>query len=187
MTSAVLQYWLIFYECAEVKWDTWFVVCVYFVLLCVFLQINNVFVTVYTLNSAGSSFLFVNTSGHYGGQRAQLMLPPLKENDTHCVSFLFYRRGSTPPMLNIYIKGRIRWYWHSLVLVHTGAGTHWCWYTLVLVHTGTAPSWFCVLLFYSIKDFWQWWMYFLQRTTVSLEFQSLMHQVLPTTSGRGWS
>ncbi|XP_056868883.1 receptor-type tyrosine-protein phosphatase mu-like isoform X3 [Takifugu flavidus] len=53
---------------------------------------------------AGSSFVFVNTSGHYGGQRAQLMLPPLKENDTHCVSFLFYRRGSTPPVLNIYIK-----------------------------------------------------------------------------------
>lgn len=49
--------------------------------------------------------MFVNTSGHYGGQRAQLALPPLKENDTHCVSFLFYRRGSTPPMLNIYIKG----------------------------------------------------------------------------------
>uniref|UniRef100_A0A674PM83 MAM domain-containing protein n=1 Tax=Takifugu rubripes TaxID=31033 RepID=A0A674PM83_TAKRU len=76
-------------------------VCVF-----VFLQINSVFVTVIlSFLSAGSSFVFVNTSGHYGGQRAQLMLPPLKENDTHCVSFLFYhRRGSTPPVLNIYIK-----------------------------------------------------------------------------------
>ncbi|KAM7389974.1 hypothetical protein PAMA_008245 [Pampus argenteus] len=57
---------------------------------------------------AGSSFLFVNTSGHYGGQRAQLLLPPLKENDTHCVSFLFYqaggREGAAPATLNIYIK-----------------------------------------------------------------------------------
>ncbi|KAM7369512.1 hypothetical protein PAMP_010831 [Pampus punctatissimus] len=56
----------------------------------------------------GSSFLFVNTSGHYGGQRAQLLLPPLKENDTHCVSFLFYqaggREGAAPATLNIYIK-----------------------------------------------------------------------------------
>uniref|UniRef100_A0A673AIP2 protein-tyrosine-phosphatase n=1 Tax=Sphaeramia orbicularis TaxID=375764 RepID=A0A673AIP2_9TELE len=40
-----------------------------------------------------SSFLFVNTSGRYVGQRAQLLLPPLKENDTHCVSFLFYQAG----------------------------------------------------------------------------------------------
>lgn len=48
----------------------------------------------------------VNTSGRYGGQRAQLLLPPLKENDTHCVSFLFYRQGATPPLLNVYIKGK---------------------------------------------------------------------------------
>uniref|UniRef100_A0A3Q3VQS2 protein-tyrosine-phosphatase n=1 Tax=Mola mola TaxID=94237 RepID=A0A3Q3VQS2_MOLML len=54
--------------------------------------------------SAGSSFLFVNTSGRYSGQRAQLLLPPLKENDTHCVSFLFYRRGATPTTLNVYVK-----------------------------------------------------------------------------------
>nr|XP_033495203.1 receptor-type tyrosine-protein phosphatase mu-like isoform X4 [Epinephelus lanceolatus] len=58
--------------------------------------------------SAGSSFLFVNTSGRYGGQRAQLLLPPLKENDTHCVSFLFYqaggREGATPATLNVYVK-----------------------------------------------------------------------------------
>lgn len=58
---------------------------------------------------AGSPFLFVNTSGRYGGQRAQLLLPPLKENDTHCVGFRFYqaggREGAAPATLNIYIKG----------------------------------------------------------------------------------
>uniref|UniRef100_A0A3Q2VMM9 MAM domain-containing protein n=1 Tax=Haplochromis burtoni TaxID=8153 RepID=A0A3Q2VMM9_HAPBU len=58
--------------------------------------------------SAGSSFLFVNTSGRYGGQRAQLLLPPLRENDTHCLSFLFYqiggREGAVPATLNVYIK-----------------------------------------------------------------------------------
>uniref|UniRef100_G3N868 MAM domain-containing protein n=1 Tax=Gasterosteus aculeatus TaxID=69293 RepID=G3N868_GASAC len=57
---------------------------------------------------AGSSFLFVNMSGRYGGQRARLLLPPLKENDTHCVSFLFYqaggREGAPPASLNVYIK-----------------------------------------------------------------------------------
>ncbi|KAM4718761.1 protein tyrosine phosphatase receptor type Ma isoform 5-T5 [Anableps anableps] len=57
---------------------------------------------------AGSSFLFVNTSGHYSGQRAQLLLPPLRENDTHCLSFLFYqaggREGAAPATLNVYIK-----------------------------------------------------------------------------------
>ncbi|XP_034038978.1 protein tyrosine phosphatase receptor type Ma [Thalassophryne amazonica] len=57
---------------------------------------------------AGASFVFVNTSGRYGGQRAQLLLPPLKENDTHCVSFLFYqaggREGAAPTALNVYIK-----------------------------------------------------------------------------------
>uniref|UniRef100_A0A669DXI0 protein-tyrosine-phosphatase n=1 Tax=Oreochromis niloticus TaxID=8128 RepID=A0A669DXI0_ORENI len=58
--------------------------------------------------STGSSFLFVNTSGRYGGQRAQLLLPPLRENDTHCLSFLFYqvggREGAVPATLNVYIK-----------------------------------------------------------------------------------
>ncbi|XP_035981550.1 receptor-type tyrosine-protein phosphatase mu isoform X11 [Fundulus heteroclitus] len=57
---------------------------------------------------AGSSFLFVNTSGRYIGQRAQLLLPPLRENDTHCLSFQFYqaggREGAAPATLNVYIK-----------------------------------------------------------------------------------
>ncbi|KAK5849547.1 hypothetical protein PBY51_013874 [Eleginops maclovinus] len=56
----------------------------------------------------GSPFLFVNTSSRYSGQRARLLMPPLKENDTHCVSFLFYqaggREGATPATLNVYIK-----------------------------------------------------------------------------------
>uniref|UniRef100_A0A3P8VFI8 Uncharacterized protein n=1 Tax=Cynoglossus semilaevis TaxID=244447 RepID=A0A3P8VFI8_CYNSE len=29
----------------------------------------------------------------HSGQRAQLLLPPLKENDTHCLNFLFYQGG----------------------------------------------------------------------------------------------
>ncbi|XP_017260098.2 receptor-type tyrosine-protein phosphatase mu [Kryptolebias marmoratus] len=61
---------------------------------------------------AGSSFLFVNTSGRYSGQRAQLLLPPLKENDTHCVTFQFYqaggREGAAPATLNVYVKGTHR-------------------------------------------------------------------------------
>ncbi|KAK2859746.1 hypothetical protein Q5P01_004366 [Channa striata] len=58
--------------------------------------------------AGGSPYLFVNTSGRYGGQQAQLLLPPLKENDTHCISFWFYqaggRDGTAPPTLNVYIK-----------------------------------------------------------------------------------
>uniref|UniRef100_A0A3B3UQ77 Uncharacterized protein n=1 Tax=Poecilia latipinna TaxID=48699 RepID=A0A3B3UQ77_9TELE len=54
-----------------------------------------------------SSFLFVNTSGRYSGQRAQLLLPPLRENDTHCLSFQFYqaggREGAAPATLNVYV------------------------------------------------------------------------------------
>uniref|UniRef100_A0A8C6P0J6 Protein tyrosine phosphatase, receptor type, M n=1 Tax=Nothobranchius furzeri TaxID=105023 RepID=A0A8C6P0J6_NOTFU len=61
------------------------------------------------LSLAGSSFLFVNTSGRYSGQRAQLLLPQLRENDTHCLTFMFYlaggREGVAPATLNVYIKG----------------------------------------------------------------------------------
>lgn len=86
--------------------------------LCVFIPLHvlilkSVSFKTFTLSmsihflSAGSPFLFVNTSGRYGGQRAQLLLPPLKENDTHCVSLLFYRQGATPTSLNIYVRGSI--------------------------------------------------------------------------------
>uniref|UniRef100_A0A8C8DBQ3 Uncharacterized protein n=1 Tax=Oryzias sinensis TaxID=183150 RepID=A0A8C8DBQ3_9TELE len=38
----------------------------------------------------------------------QLLLPPLKENDTHCLSFFFYqaggREGIPPATLNVYVK-----------------------------------------------------------------------------------
>lgn len=57
------------------------------------------------ISCPGSSVLFVNTSGRHGGQRAQMLLPPFKENDTHCLTFMFYRGGATPATLNIYIKG----------------------------------------------------------------------------------
>ncbi|XP_030622897.1 receptor-type tyrosine-protein phosphatase mu-like [Chanos chanos] len=51
--------------------------------------------------------MMVNTSGRFSGQRAQLYMPQLKENDTHCVIFQYYsasREGSVPGQLNIYIK-----------------------------------------------------------------------------------
>uniref|UniRef100_A0A3P9ABH0 protein-tyrosine-phosphatase n=1 Tax=Esox lucius TaxID=8010 RepID=A0A3P9ABH0_ESOLU len=56
----------------------------------------------------GSAFMMVNTSGRYFGQKAQLLMPPLKENDTHCLIFQYYvagqREGANPGQLNIYIK-----------------------------------------------------------------------------------
>uniref|UniRef100_A0A8B9HYR1 protein-tyrosine-phosphatase n=1 Tax=Astyanax mexicanus TaxID=7994 RepID=A0A8B9HYR1_ASTMX len=56
---------------------------------------------------AGSSFMMVNTSGKFPGQKAQLLVPPLKENDTHCLTFQYYGasgEGSSPGHLNIYVK-----------------------------------------------------------------------------------
>ncbi|XP_060631042.2 receptor-type tyrosine-protein phosphatase mu isoform X4 [Anolis sagrei] len=52
------------------------------------------------------SFMLVNTSGRIG-QRAHLLLPHLKENDTHCIDFNFYvssKSGSSPGVLNVYVK-----------------------------------------------------------------------------------
>lgn len=52
------------------------------------------------------SFMLVNTSGKFG-QRAHLLLPKLKENDTHCIDFNFYvasKSGSSPGVLNVYVK-----------------------------------------------------------------------------------
>uniref|UniRef100_A0A8C6P4S6 Tyrosine-protein phosphatase non-receptor type 20 n=1 Tax=Nothobranchius furzeri TaxID=105023 RepID=A0A8C6P4S6_NOTFU len=49
----------------------------------------------------------VNTSGRFAGQKALLLTPQLKENDTHCVLFQFYiggRDNSHPGHLNVYIK-----------------------------------------------------------------------------------
>uniref|UniRef100_A0A672TGF0 Protein tyrosine phosphatase receptor type M n=1 Tax=Strigops habroptila TaxID=2489341 RepID=A0A672TGF0_STRHB len=54
-----------------------------------------------------SSFMLVNTSGRFAGQKAHLLLPHLKENDTHCIDFHYYvssKTGSSPGTLNIYVK-----------------------------------------------------------------------------------
>ncbi|KAM6953435.1 receptor-type tyrosine-protein phosphatase mu-like isoform 2-T2 [Aplochiton taeniatus] len=52
--------------------------------------------------------MMVNTSGRFRGQRAQLLLPTLRENDTHCVTFQYFlggaREGATPAQLNVYVK-----------------------------------------------------------------------------------
>uniref|UniRef100_A0A8C6UHD6 protein-tyrosine-phosphatase n=1 Tax=Neogobius melanostomus TaxID=47308 RepID=A0A8C6UHD6_9GOBI len=56
---------------------------------------------------SGSAFVMVNTSGRFAGQRALLLSPQLKENDTHCVLFQYYmggREGSHPGHLNVYIR-----------------------------------------------------------------------------------
>uniref|UniRef100_A0A8C7TXV8 protein-tyrosine-phosphatase n=1 Tax=Oncorhynchus mykiss TaxID=8022 RepID=A0A8C7TXV8_ONCMY len=53
------------------------------------------------------SFMVVNGSGRASGQKAHLLLPTLKENDTHCIDFhysLSSRDGSSPGVLNVYIK-----------------------------------------------------------------------------------
>ncbi|XP_061093442.1 protein tyrosine phosphatase receptor type Ma isoform X11 [Conger conger] len=55
----------------------------------------------------GSAFMMVNTSGRFAGQRAQLLMPQLKENDTHCVVFQYFvagPEGSSPGQLNVYVK-----------------------------------------------------------------------------------
>uniref|UniRef100_A0A8B9RFA2 protein-tyrosine-phosphatase n=1 Tax=Astyanax mexicanus TaxID=7994 RepID=A0A8B9RFA2_ASTMX len=54
-----------------------------------------------------STFMMVNTSGRFAGQKALLLSPQLKENDTHCVIFQYLvsgREGGSPGHLNIYIK-----------------------------------------------------------------------------------
>ncbi|XP_072487569.1 receptor-type tyrosine-protein phosphatase T isoform X4 [Notamacropus eugenii] len=53
------------------------------------------------------SFMMVNSSGRASGQKAHLLLPTLKENDTHCVDFHYYlssRDRSSPGSLNVYVK-----------------------------------------------------------------------------------
>uniref|UniRef100_A0A452HQT1 protein-tyrosine-phosphatase n=1 Tax=Gopherus agassizii TaxID=38772 RepID=A0A452HQT1_9SAUR len=53
------------------------------------------------------SFMLVNTSGRFAEQRAHLLLPHLKENDTHCIDFHYYvssKSGSNPGSLNVYVK-----------------------------------------------------------------------------------
>uniref|UniRef100_A0A4W4E2U8 protein-tyrosine-phosphatase n=1 Tax=Electrophorus electricus TaxID=8005 RepID=A0A4W4E2U8_ELEEL len=55
----------------------------------------------------GSAFMMVNTSGRFPGQKTQLVVPQLKENDTHCLIFHYYGasgEGVSPGQLNIYVK-----------------------------------------------------------------------------------
>ncbi|KAJ8011079.1 hypothetical protein DPEC_G00054460 [Dallia pectoralis] len=54
-----------------------------------------------------SAFMMVNSSGRYPGQKALLLTPQLKENDTHCVLFQYFlsgREGAGPGQLNVYIR-----------------------------------------------------------------------------------
>ncbi|CAL8365115.1 unnamed protein product [Arctogadus glacialis] len=51
--------------------------------------------------------MMVNASQHYAGQRAQMLLRPLSENDTHCIQFsyfLYSRDGHSPGALNVFIR-----------------------------------------------------------------------------------
>lgn len=51
--------------------------------------------------------MMVNTSGRFAGQKALLLTPQLRENDTHCVTFHYYiggRDNSHPGHLNVYVK-----------------------------------------------------------------------------------
>ncbi|NWY40641.1 PTPRM phosphatase, partial [Sylvia atricapilla] len=53
------------------------------------------------------SFMLVNTSGRFSGQKAHLLMPHLKENDTHCIDFHYYvssKTGASPGTLNVYVK-----------------------------------------------------------------------------------
>ncbi|NXC03428.1 PTPRM phosphatase, partial [Orthonyx spaldingii] len=53
------------------------------------------------------SFMLVNTSGKFAGQKAHLLMPHLKENDTHCIDFHYYvssKSGASPGTLNVYVK-----------------------------------------------------------------------------------
>ncbi|XP_047672606.1 receptor-type tyrosine-protein phosphatase U isoform X1 [Tachysurus fulvidraco] len=53
------------------------------------------------------SYMLVNSSQHNAGQRAQLLLHTLSENDTHCVQFsyfLYSRDGHSPGRLSVYVQ-----------------------------------------------------------------------------------
>ncbi|KAI1894913.1 hypothetical protein AGOR_G00120660, partial [Albula goreensis] len=53
------------------------------------------------------SYMLVNASQHAAGQRAQLLLQTLSENDTHCVQFsyfLYSRDGHSPGALRAFVR-----------------------------------------------------------------------------------
>lgn len=50
--------------------------------------------------------MMVNTTGRRIGQKAVLLLPQLKENDTHCIDFHYFvssKSGALPGSMNIYV------------------------------------------------------------------------------------
>uniref|UniRef100_H3CWB5 protein-tyrosine-phosphatase n=1 Tax=Tetraodon nigroviridis TaxID=99883 RepID=H3CWB5_TETNG len=53
------------------------------------------------------SYMLVNSSQHAAGHRAQLLLQPMSENDTHCIQFsyfLYSRDGHSPGALRAYVR-----------------------------------------------------------------------------------
>uniref|UniRef100_A0A8C1JIQ6 protein-tyrosine-phosphatase n=1 Tax=Cyprinus carpio TaxID=7962 RepID=A0A8C1JIQ6_CYPCA len=82
----------------------------YYVLFCSLFQYVSIPFLLYQFPYAMlllGSFMMVNASGRASGQKAHLLLPTLKENDTHCIDFhysLSSRDGTSPGTLNVYIK-----------------------------------------------------------------------------------
>ncbi|XP_076872722.1 receptor-type tyrosine-protein phosphatase kappa isoform X9 [Brachyhypopomus gauderio] len=53
------------------------------------------------------SYMMVQSSQHDSGEKARLLLPVMKENDTHCIDFnylLYSADGSSPGVLNVLVK-----------------------------------------------------------------------------------
>lgn len=51
--------------------------------------------------------MMVNASGRSAGQKAHLLMPQLRENDTHCLILQYFVsgwEGTVPGQLNIYVK-----------------------------------------------------------------------------------
>nr|XP_020854352.1 receptor-type tyrosine-protein phosphatase T isoform X2 [Phascolarctos cinereus] len=75
--------------------------------VCLGLTVGAEFGSVNRIKQSIGSFMMVNSSGRASGQKAHLLLPTLKENDTHCVDFHYYlssRDRSSPGSLNVYVK-----------------------------------------------------------------------------------
>ncbi|MFT7816073.1 receptor-type tyrosine-protein phosphatase mu-like isoform X10, partial [Arapaima gigas] len=55
----------------------------------------------------GSAFMMVNSTSRFAGQKAVLLMPQVKENDTHCVILQYFLSGQesvSPGQLNIYVR-----------------------------------------------------------------------------------
>ncbi|XP_032877125.1 receptor-type tyrosine-protein phosphatase kappa isoform X5 [Amblyraja radiata] len=58
-------------------------------------------------NVPQGSFLMVDSSQHFPGEKARLLLPVMKENDTHCIDFsywLYSKDHLSPGTLNIFVR-----------------------------------------------------------------------------------